>query len=177
MNFKYPLPPGQLLEYYKGRLYVAADDILYCGDPYSDYYDGRHGVYQFEGFITLLRAVEGGLYVADGHHHFLRGDSPMEFSLVKNIIEGNAIIYTDAIVDGQYIGGKEGITPTRTQAHTPILEYAIWTSTIGVIVGDPQGAATLVSDQYAMQYAQYRRGACLIKKDNGKEQYIGVLTI
>jgi hypothetical protein len=165
MNYKYPLPAGQLLEYYKGRLYVASGNYLYFSDPYADYYDQRRSVYQFNGEITLLRAVESGIFIADGKTHFLKGDSPLEFQKIENILDSDAIIYSDGRILGEYIGKKVG------------LEYAIWTSTKGICIGDPEGSAVIVSDSYAMQYSSYRRGAGLFWKTDGKEQYIGVLTI
>lgn len=165
MNFKYPLPAGQLLEYWKGRLYVAADNLLYIGDPYSDYYDGRRFPKKFNGTITLIRGVQDGIYIADGKTHFMKGESPLEFEMINNIIDADAIMFTDQLILGQYISQKID------------LEYAIWTSTKGVCVGDPQGNASVINDRYKMTYTRYRRGASMIHKIDGKEQYVGVLTI
>lgn len=165
MSHKYPLPAGQLIEYYKGRLYVASDDLLYVGDPYADHYDGRRWPQQFEGYITLLRALETGIYIADGKTHYLRGESPLDFQVMRNVHDADAIIYTDDVIHGEYIGLKDNIL------------YAIWTSSLGICVGSPEGEVTVVSSKYAMAYSSYRRGTCLVRKDDGKEHYIGVLTI
>lgn len=71
-------PGGRLLAGYNGRMYVARDNVLYFSEPlHYGLTSLQHGFVLYESEITLLQAVESGLYVGTREHlHYLAGDGP-----------------------------------------------------------------------------------------------------
>jgi hypothetical protein len=158
LQFKRPLPAGQLIEYYRGCLYVASGSILYISDPFCDYYDTRRGYYQFSSVITLLRAVDAGLYVGDTSVWWVHGESIEDFSRVESYTH-SAIIHTDVRVPGQHV--LEGIDGN----------VALWTSASGVCLGDNAGTIiNLTEARYSL--VQTDRGSAFIRDINNTRHYI-----
>jgi hypothetical protein len=161
-NYKLPLPAGQRIEYYRGRLYVAKGNVIYIADALCDHYDIRTGFRVFENDITMLRAVDNGIYVSDGNTWFLQGAEPDEFQRTK-VSDSDAIPYTDSIISGLYVGS--GIAGNM----------AIWTSTYGICIGDNTGVVkNLTSDRYYMSSGTsgYGMGDCAVRNKNGQVHYI-----
>jgi hypothetical protein len=161
LEFKLPLPPGQLVEYYRGCLYVARDNILYISDPLCDYFDTRTGYKQFAGKITLLRAVDTGLYVGDEKIWWVKGDSAEEFERLE-AYSYRAIPYTDVRTNGQNIGdGMKG-------------NIAIWTGENGICMGDNSGqVSNLTEGRY--NFPAYGIGAGFIREKQNVRHYINSL--
>lgn len=76
-------PPGQLICVFKGRLWVAANSVLWFTSERSPYWlFSAFGYFQFSGRITMLGAVEDGLFVGtnDGVW-FLSGTNPTDMTM------------------------------------------------------------------------------------------------
>ena len=169
-TYKRTMPAGQLIEWYNGRLYVASGSKLYISDPlYPEAVDIRKGFLRFKGYITLLQAVDDGIYVADGTQSFIDGAQPEKFEN-KFVADYNAIIGTSVLVDpgfvGGYVDGLFGFTPkTGTMA--------MWLSEKGICIGLEKGQFyNLTQEKYTMDSVLY--GAALFKLTNGLPQYIAV---
>jgi len=78
-------PIGNHLEYFYGRIFIAVGDTLYWSEPYAyGKYDLTRCFVQFSSKITMVKAVEGGLFVSDQKDTwFLRGTDPSEFTQAK----------------------------------------------------------------------------------------------
>lgn len=81
-EFKQPLPAGQLVEYYKGRLLIAHSKTVSQSDPVAvrftlDVNPASGGNRrQFASEVTLLKAVGGGIWLGDsGGIWWCPGDS------------------------------------------------------------------------------------------------------
>lgn len=62
-QFLNPPPPGQLIEWFRGRMLVAAGDVVLISEEYGyELFDLRDYV-TFERYITALDAVDDGVYV------------------------------------------------------------------------------------------------------------------
>lgn len=97
-------PAGHLIEYYRGRLYVANGNIVYYTDPMNfAQVNKRSGFIQLNGYIKLMKAVAGGIFVSDGNIKFLAGESPKNF-MVHTVANYDAIV--GKIIDGSYLGGE-----------------------------------------------------------------------
>jgi hypothetical protein len=161
IEFKHPLLSGQLIEYYRGRMYVARGNVLYISDPLCDYFDVRHGYKLFAGEIVLLRAVDDGLYVGDEKMWWVRGDSPDEFDR-KEVYSHPAIRYTDVRVNGQNVGdGVQG-------------NVAIWTSVTGICMGDNSGTVVNLTDA-RYTFTPSGRGSGFIRENDNVRHYINSL--
>jgi hypothetical protein len=161
LAFKVPLPCGQFIAYYRGRLYVAKRNVLYISDALCDHYDVRTGYRQFESDITMLISADNGLYVSDGVTWFLAGGVPEEFGKDKVFGKG-AIPYTGVSIDGKYI--DEGLPGN----------YVLWTSVDGICLGDGNGKVRNVTCfRYAMPKSGI--GGAVVRNINGTIHYIVTL--
>ena len=82
-SFKLSMPPGHLIEFYNHCLYVAVGNIVYCSDPtVLSQYDERYGLIPFKQRITMLKAVDDGLWISDANNiYFLSGNNITDFSV------------------------------------------------------------------------------------------------
>jgi len=83
-TYKSPMVPGHLIEYFNGRLYVARDNEIWFSDPMALMRtDMRRNFKQLPSRITLLSAVEDGIYVSDRERtYFMGGGDPGEAVLI-----------------------------------------------------------------------------------------------
>jgi hypothetical protein len=163
ITFKYPLPAGKFIEFYKARLYSAKDTILSYSDVLADYYDNRINVFQFPSNIKMVLAVDNGVYVSDSDKiYFMAGQSPFEMTL-QEVYSYSTIPYTGIKVDAHYIGAGGVGT------------YGMWTSIKGVCIGDSNGNVINITDKrYSM--STYGEGASLFDNTSGFCKYITILT-
>mgnify|MGYP001572645216 FL=1 len=78
-TYKRKMPPGHIIDSYRGRLYVAVDNLIIYSDPSNyNHYDDRSdkSFYQFSQKLTMMRSVSDGIWVSDGNIIiFLSGNS------------------------------------------------------------------------------------------------------
>lgn len=144
MAFKSAPPPGQALEYYKGRLYIAQGAVLWFTDALAlNRVDRRRNFLLFATPITLLMAVRNGLYVSDEEGtYFLPGDRSEAFTRIP-VFPYPAIRGTAVRVDPNWIG-KDGMSGGAI----------LWASTRGICLGlDGGQGKNLTERQYQMPQA------------------------
>lgn len=164
-EFKAALPAGQFIEYYRGRMYVAVDNVLWFSDPGAPFrVDLRHGFIQLESTIRLLRAVDYGIYLSDEENiYFLDGLSPKEGNM-KLAKPYPAIPYTDDTFNGQSyangdIAGKIAMFITRE----------------GVCIGTSTGEVrNITKDKHTL--GVFSKGAGLVIPEAGKTRYLGIMS-
>lgn len=160
-EFKAPLPAGSHIEYFMGCLYVSARNILYISDPLCDYYDTRIGYRIFTDEITMIRAVDNGLYVSDKEVWFVQGKGNDEFRKSGADSEP-AIPYTDVKISAKNMGLNAAG------------DVAIWTSASGICIGDDGGAVrNITKDQYHMP--EHGRGAAFVRNNENVIHYVNTL--
>jgi hypothetical protein len=161
LEFKMPLPAGQLIEYYRGCLYVAKDDVLYISDPLCDYFDIRKGYKRFASKITLLRAVDEGMYVGDDKIWWVNGKSGDDFERTETY-SVRAIPLTDVRTNGQNVGdGLKG-------------NVAIWTGENGICLGGNDGnVINLTESRYT--FTAHGKGSGFIRENASIRHYINSL--
>ena len=161
MEFKCPMPAGQLIEYYRGCLYVAVKNVLYISDPLCDYYDTRTGYRIFAADIRLLRAVDDGLYVGDDKVWWVGGAANEDFDRTE-AYAFSPILYTDIRTDGQHVGdGVKG-------------KIAMWTSENGVCIGGNDGTVVNVTEA-RFAFDPHGRGSGVIRETGNVRHYINTL--
>ncbi len=140
-TFKEKMVGGDLLEYFDSRLYSSQDDKIYYSDAANPMVmDSRKNFIMVGGPITMMHAVEDGIYTSAGNKtFFMHGADPFEFKykpildvpaingspvtsekeLVKykgrEIFVGKAVIFST--IDGVYIGYKGGEVEDITGSH------------------------------------------------------------
>jgi len=160
-EFKLPLPAGSHIEYFMGCLFVSVRNVLYISDPLCDYYDTRTGYRIFADDITMIRAVDNGLYISDKKVWFVQGKGNDEFKRVE-VESEPAIPFTDLRTSADSMGyGVSG-------------DVAVWTSETGIVVGDSGGTVkNLTMDRYKMN--KHGRGSAFVRNENNVEHYINTL--
>ena len=124
------LPGGRLIAGYNGRIYVARGNVLYFSEPlYYGLTSLQYGFVLYDSEITLLQAVETGLYVGTRDHlHYMSGEGPSA-ARTKLAAPPPAPWSGTTIVAGQ-LGGEYAKRGGL---------YALWLSALGYYIGTPDG--------------------------------------
>ena len=161
-QFKQELPAGSIIEIFMSCLFVAVGNIMYISDPLCDYYDIRSGYRIFPDELTMIRALDDGMYVSDiKKTYFLSGRGNDDFN--KTEVESEpAIKFSDVRTSAESMGyGVKG-------------DVVIWTSSTGICVGDSGGSVkNMTFDRY--QLTEHGRGAAFVKEVGNIKHYINSL--
>jgi hypothetical protein len=160
-QFLLPAPAGQLIAFYRGRMWVAKDDVIYPSQPFDyERFDLREYI-QMDGRVTLLAPMtdkeqrddnmsSSGFFVGtDRSCGVMIGGNPDEFQYIPKANYG-AVPGTMAMVDGSlYQDGAVGMR-----------ELPMWVTTQGICVGMPDLAVkNLTRTRYTFDVGQ--QGAAL----------------
>jgi len=132
------MPPGQCLACFNNRLYVASGNIIYVSEPMNfDIYHKPTGWVLAKGKVTMLWAVDDGLYVSDEDGvWFLSGVWP-ELTR-KNLTRSRAILGAVARVSKRYL-------PSGVDIGCPF----VFATSNGLCIGGNGGVfAELTKDRY-----------------------------
>jgi hypothetical protein len=151
---------GHLLETFKGRLLVAKGNVIYySGTMAPNQFDLRRNFKQLPGRITMLKAVDDGLYLSDGEKTYFASGRDMQDLALEPVAEYGAIPWAAQRVDAGLVG-VEGF-----KGHV-----VFWVSEEGICVGGDGGSyRNLTQRRYAPPEGR-SYGAGLFRKD--KSQYI-----
>jgi hypothetical protein len=167
-NYKVATKTGQHIEYYNGRLYIAKNETIWYTDAYNHgVIDMRTNAIKMKDEVTMMKAVDDGLYVSIGDINdrssilFLTGSTPVDMHSREvahyGAIEGTAVKTKSAYVGDGNVGKK-----------------VIWTSRKGICLGENSGRFTnLTATKY--EVTQNRYGAGQFKITGGVPQYIASL--
>ena len=143
--FRLPLPAGQCMEYFRGRIYVGVGKVLWFSDAFRYFrLDGRRNFKQFPDEIDIIATAHGsGLYVVAGNiTYFLEGQNPHKFELRS--VAGY----------GAYRGTRKEILRSKIGEGTQAEDdhsVPIWTAHEGIVVGLPGGnLKNLTLEKYIM---------------------------
>ncbi len=102
-------PIGRLIEYYNGRVYIVQDDVVWYSEPFNlNAFDLARNYIQLPGYIRMLKAVAGGLYVStETDIFFYKGSTPEDFHEVK-VADYPAIEGTAQVIQGRINFGQDG---------------------------------------------------------------------
>jgi len=125
------LPAGTDLTSYRGRLYSALGSFLFFDESLTPgLYDPRKNFFIFGDLITMVQAVEDGIYVGTPSRvYFLSGTKPSEMKLDVKATNG-AFEHSSRLVDANMLDGKM-IDTTKP--------CAVWLSPVGYQIGTPSG--------------------------------------
>lgn len=163
-QFLGPPPPGQMIAYYKGHMFVAAGDVLYPSEPYAyELFDLRKFI-QLDGEITLLAPLEDrsggdstGFFVGTSAScGILAGGGPDAFQYIPKADFG-AVPGAATFVDGNLY--KDGAIGSRM--------LPMWLSTRGICVGMP-GLEVLNLTRSGYGFPVGPRGAALFVPEENR---------
>lgn len=146
---------ADLLAYYNGRIYLAADNVVYYTDPL------RYGLvrpatnfYLFPTTVTVMLDVVDGMYFCADQTYFLTGVDTQDF------LQRPVLPY----------GGVTG-----TGEHVTNSDAVYWFSPRGFVLGGPSGQAQNLSEDMVAVSA-FAQGASMLREYAGKRQLIMVLS-
>lgn len=160
-------PLATELEAYKGRIYLAHGPVMWCTELYLyDLVDKTRGFVQFEDDITMIRAVDDGLFVGTtAQLLFLQGtySTGLKRSIVVDspVIPGSAVLAPAADVMPQ-----DGVKP----------EGSAWVFMTGegACVGFDGGQVFNLT-RGRVVFPAAVRAAALYRQDQGANAYVAVM--
>jgi hypothetical protein len=163
-QYKRKMPAGQLLTWYNGVLYVAKGGDIYYSDPQNyGVMDTRNKKKRFKGYITLMVAVDDGIYISDSYDTFFyQGKDPHNMT-AKLVADYPAIYGIYDTVERRLVGdgSTQGV-------------IAYWQSAEGVCMGTSNGNFINLTIQKHKLSSIPKKGTALFRNNNGIPQFIGV---
>ena len=126
----YQAPPiGQIVSYYKGRIYVVAGDVIWYTEAYGpNLVDYHRNNIPLEAVCQMFHPVKEGIYVGTSKAvWFLRGNGPGEFAW--------EVAHLSAAVRGSDVDVEASIIGDGSLQGVGVL----WTSGDGICLGLPDG--------------------------------------
>lgn len=160
------LPAGQIIEYYKGRVYVAKGSTLWYSEPH------RYGLtklatnfFNFPSHITICIAVDSGIYVVADKTYFINF-SKTEEARIKEVSQDTGVEGTGLLVPGNSLGFDFEE------------EIAYWISSKGAILGLPDGRLhDLTKKVLAISNNSSEIGSSLYREYNSIKQIISSMPV
>lgn len=151
-----PPPVGDLVAYYRGRVYVVKGDVIY-------YSDARNlELFHYANFIpigapiTMIAPVHGGIYIGGpGMVGFLDGDSPDKFTFTEFDLSP-PILGSMVVVDGSFIDNENVNSLT-----------ALWASEDGIMMGSSTGIVYNVTGKYYLPDTAQESASTVVSRNGG----------
>lgn len=170
-QFEDPPPPGDIVEWHGGHMYVVTGSTAYYSAPYQyERFCLRDRHISLPGLITMWAPVADGIYAsAAGKTWFLAGTDPRELKATQvfdhEAIPGTA---TRTIVG---VSESEEESPEGEKSSTAVL----WTSTRGICLGGEGGRAENLTDRIATLPGAPRGSGLVLISERGYTQYLAAL--
>lgn len=162
------MPGGSIVRVYKARLLVARDNSLVFSEPFNyGLTSRRHNFVQFVSDVTMVEAVEDGVFVGtrDGVF-FLSGDNPRDFT--------QSFASANVPVRGASTMLSSARLPDELAAKATDAPNAVWLGCDGYSIGLASGIVHDVqSDRITLP--DYEAGASVAYTKNGLTQLISVV--
>jgi len=158
-----PMPGGDYVRHFRGRLYVVSGSWIWYSEPLNyGLTDIRSGFMTFGRTITMFEPVESGIFVGLRERTlFLRGNGPETFQQVP-LTDRGAIAHTGASVAADFF------SPELVQERA--FPVATWLSERGMAVGRADGSMALPQADRISLVAD--RGRVLFMQHAGIKQAI-----
>ncbi len=153
-----PAPAGQLVDSFSGRTLVAAGGTLYYSEPYApELFDLRKN-YRLGAHITVLAALDDGVYVGtETQLLWMGGAVPEKWDVTPKLSYG-AIRGTSAVCSRDMI--DDGASDEFC---------AFFATTQGLCIGLGDGTVTNLT-QSRFSYPIQERGAAVVRRHRGMTQ-------
>lgn len=146
------MPPGDILEYFSSRAYVASGRVLWYSEPLNyGLYNPSSNFILFPADITLAVAVGDGLYVAADKTYFIQIAD--QFTKPFEVLPYGAV--------------KNAFAKSQDD------QTVEWFSHRGIVRGANGGQVTNLTEAN-VTIDKYEKGSVLLRKLNGIKQFIGV---
>jgi hypothetical protein len=161
-------PVASSIEAYKGRIYLANEKVLWATELYLYHYvDKTKNYMSFEHDITLLMAVDDGIYVGTtGGLYFIKGT--LGAFAVSQVSSGAVLPGSGVWVSADFVH------PNARQAPMPTGQAAVMLTAEGVLVGFDGGTCyNLTHDRVVLPDGV--SAAALYRQDQGVNTYVAAV--
>jgi hypothetical protein len=161
-------PRATSIAAYKGRIYLAVDKTLWATELFQyDLVDRTRGFVQFEHAITLVMAVDDGLYVGTvGGLYFLKGVFG-QFSL--------STVVSDPVLPGSgSLVPLDKVHPNARQGPMPTGEAVVLMTDAGILACFDGGTAFNLT-QGRVAFPKGVSAAALFREDQGANAYVAAV--
>jgi hypothetical protein len=162
------MPPGQTVETFKGRLFVAQGNVVWYSFP------GLYGLtrasenyMQFNGRVTLVAATLDGVFVSADKTYFISG-LESERPVIQTVHKSKAVEGSRTKVPAHLVGQNDDAAP-------PGGELPYWFSDKGPMIGLPGGKVLPLTED-AVAHKVYGRGASLMRTIDGIASVVTAVT-
>lgn len=147
-------PPGSILEYHNGRIYIADGKIVWFTDAlrYGLVKPSRNYL-QFPSEVTVIKAVADGIFICADQTYWISGVDTNEFQQVPILP----------------YGGVRG-----TGINLPESDNVAWFSPQGIIIGGLEAQITAIQEDRSA-VSEFENGAMVFRKRKGLRQFIATL--
>ena len=159
-----PPPTGEIVKIAHGRAVVASGGTLWFSQPYAyHWFDLQKDFIQFDGEITAVMPVEGGIWVSADKLYYLRGREleKMKQEFKEPVV---AVRGTEVLIPGSYIFIE----------NTPIGYKWLVTTDLGVFVCFNDGFIINVTEKNYV-FPEASEGSGLFVQRDGINRYLTIL--
>lgn len=157
-------PLGHIIKYYRGRMFIAQDNILWFSEPYQyEHFNLSSNYIEFPDRIREVMPVEDGIWIGSDRLYYLSGEDALSFKRSTKeeikVVEGTA-----HKVSGSYVHLD----------NTPIGYKWLVTSDLGIFILFNQGLViNMTSDFLALNKAD--SGTSIFIENSGMNKYLSIL--
>ncbi len=157
-------PPGELLVWMFGRLWIVAEGGIYYSRPFQpDSFDLRNNYIDLPG-VTMLAPVDDGFYVATGEEAFFHiGGNPKEPGGLRQVCNYGAVARTALETNSSFFG-YEKLTG----------RVVVWESDRGKVLGANSGQVLEMTSKHVSQESA-DLGAMFMREVNGQTHLVSSL--
>ena len=157
-------PPGELLVWMFGRLWIVVDGGIYYSRPFQpDSFDLRNDYIDLPG-ITMLAPVDDGFYVATGEEAFFHvGGNPKDPGGLREVCNYGAVARTALETNSSFFG-YEKLTG----------RVVVWESDRGKVLGANSGQVLEMTSKHVSQEIA-DLGAMFMREVNGQTHLVSSL--
>lgn len=107
-----PMPVGKFLAFWKGRVLVAVDDTVWASEPWKPHLTQWRAFRQFKGRVTMIQAVDGGVFVGTERELAFMGGETYETLGYRDTRLGSVVPGSGVTVPGDKIKAGDGSGPS-----------------------------------------------------------------
>lgn len=161
-------PQADIIEYHRGRIYMAQGPILWHTELYLyDLVDRARNFTQFEQDITMVRSVSGGIFVGtEAKLYFLRG-------IAAKGMERTTLIYSPVVRGSDVMVPTADVHPQAKNSPIPEGNVPLFMTTDGICVGLEDGQVHNLT-RGRVQFPDAASAAALYRSDQGANAYVAV---
>lgn len=164
-----PPPNATCMDYYRGRIWLAHNKIVWCTELFVyDLIDVDRNFYHFEDQVTMIQAVDDGLWIGTTAGLFFMSGTHAPDGLKRSLIMNSGVI-PGSVVNIPSELGNPPQTPPNSDTQMQIA-VAFMTTTGFCVASDGGQAYNLTESKFFFPGAH--AAAAMYRRQDGMNQYV-----